>query len=46
LSQRYTRTAKNIYRYESDTGFSADIKFDDLGLVVAYPGGWERIAAL
>jgi hypothetical protein len=46
LSQRYTRTAKNIYRYESDTGFSADIQFDDLGLVVAYPGGWERIAAL
>jgi len=46
LSQRYTRTAKNIYRYESDTGFSADIQFDDLGLVVAYPGGWERVAAL
>src|SRR6202521_4184163 len=46
LSQRYTRTAENIYRYESDTGFSAEIKFDDLGLVVTYPGGWERIAAL
>jgi hypothetical protein len=46
LSQRYTRTAENIYRYESDTGFSAEIKFDDLGLVVTYPGGGERIAAL
>jgi len=46
LSQRYTRTAKNIYRYESDTGFSAEIVVDDLGLVTTYPGGWERIAAL
>ncbi len=46
LSQRYTRLAKNIYRYESDTGFSAEIVVDDLGLVSTYPGGWERIAAL
>jgi hypothetical protein len=46
LSQRYTRIGKNIYRYESDTGFSAEIVVDDLGLVTAYPGGWERIAAL
>jgi hypothetical protein len=40
-----TRTAENIYRYESDTGFSAEIMVDDLGLVTAYPRGWERIAA-
>ena len=46
LSQRYTRLAKSTYRYESDTGFSAEIAVDDLGLVTAYPGGWERIAAL
>jgi hypothetical protein len=46
LSQRYTRIAANIYRYESDTGFSAEIVVDDLGLVITYPGGWERIAAL
>jgi hypothetical protein len=45
LSQRYTRTAENIYRYESDTGFSAEIMVDDLGLVTLYPRGWERIAA-
>ena len=45
LSQRYTRLAKNTYRYESNTGFSAEIAVDDLGLVTAYPGGWERIAA-
>ena len=44
LSQRYTRLTKDIYRYESNTGFSAEITVDDLGLVVTYPGGWERIA--
>jgi hypothetical protein len=44
LHQRYTRLAKNTYRYESNTGFSAEIVVDDLGLVTAYPGGWERIA--
>ena len=44
LAQRYTRTAENIYRYEGDTGFSAEIRVDDLGLVTAYPRGWERIA--
>jgi hypothetical protein len=44
LSQRYTRVAKNTYRYESDTGFSAEIAVDDLGLVITYPGGWERLA--
>jgi uncharacterized protein len=46
LSQRYTRLGKDTYRYESNTGFSAEIVVDDLGLVTAYPGGWERIAAL
>ena len=46
LSQRYTRLAQNTYRYASNTGFSAEIVVDDLGLVSAYPGGWERIAAL
>jgi hypothetical protein len=40
------RIAKNIYRYESETEFSAEIVVDDLGLVMAYPGGWERIATL
>ena len=45
LAQRYTRTAENMYRYESDTRFSAEIMVDDLGLVTAYPRGWERIAS-
>lgn len=46
LSQRYTRLTQDTYRYESNTGFSADVMVDDLGLVTAYPGGWERIASL
>ena len=46
LSQRYTRLTKDTYRYESNTGFSAEIVVDDLGLVTTYPGGWERIAGL
>jgi hypothetical protein len=44
LPQRYTRITNNTYRYESSTGFSAEIMVDDLGLVTTYPGGWERIA--
>lgn len=46
LRQRYTRLTKNSYRYESDTGFTAEILVDDLGLVTSYPGGWERIGSL
>jgi uncharacterized protein len=46
LSQRYTRLSKDTYRYESNTGFSAVIVVDDLGLVTSYPGTWERIATL
>jgi uncharacterized protein len=44
LSQCYTRLGKYTYRYESNTGFSVEIVVDDLGLVTAYPGGWERIS--
>lgn len=45
LSQRYTRLSKSTYRYESNTGFSAEVVVDDLGLVSAYPAGWERIGS-
>jgi uncharacterized protein len=45
LSQRYTRRSKDTYMYESNTGFSAEIVIDDLGLVASYSGGWERIAS-
>lgn len=46
LPQRYTRLKTNVYRYESGTGFSAEIVVDDAGLVTSYPGGWERIGTL
>src|SRR5215470_9396232 len=34
LPQRYTRLTKDTYRYESNTGFSAKVAVDDLGLAV------------
>jgi hypothetical protein len=43
LSQRYTRLAERVYRYESDTGFTAELEVDDAGVVTTYPGGWERV---
>jgi len=46
LPQTYTRQTENSYRYESNTGFSAEIVVDDLGLVSEYPGGWQRIGSL
>lgn len=46
LPQPYTHFARNTYQYGSDTGFSAEIAADDLGLVITYPGGWERVAPL
>ncbi|PYX20414.1 MAG: hypothetical protein DMG82_22420 [Acidobacteria bacterium] len=46
LSQHYTRLGKDTYRYESNTGFSAEIVVDDLGLVTTYPGGWDRIGLM
>ena len=45
LRQRYTRLAFDSYRYESlESGFTADLTVDDQGLVVDYPGGWQRLA--
>lgn len=45
LPQRYVRLAERRYRYESAGGaFVAEIEVDDLGLVTAYEGGWQRIA--
>ena len=45
LRQRYTRLGENSYRYESGTGFSANILVDELGLAIDYAGGWKRLAA-
>ena len=46
LPQRYTRLDPQRYRYQSGTGFSAELLVDDLGLVTTYPDGWERAAGL
>lgn len=43
LLQRYTRLGNDRYRYESDTGFTAELIVDDAGLARDYPGGWQRI---
>jgi hypothetical protein len=41
--QRYTRLATDRYRYESlDSGFTAELDVDELGLVVRYEGLFER----
>jgi hypothetical protein len=45
LSQRYVRLDERRYRYESQGGsFVAELEVDDLGLVVHYEGGWQRVA--
>jgi hypothetical protein len=44
VAQRYTRVGDVAYRYENlPTGFQADIAVDSMGLVTAYPPGWERV---
>ena len=45
LWQRYTRLAEDRYRYESDGGYVTELLVDDLGLIVAYEGGWRRVSA-
>lgn len=44
LPQRYTRLTVDRYRYESGSGFSSEIVVDELGLVVDYQKGWQRLA--
>jgi hypothetical protein len=47
LPQRYTRLDTRRHRYESDEGrFVAELEVDDLGLVVHYDNGWERVASI
>jgi hypothetical protein len=44
LAQRYTRLAERRYRYESiESGFTADLEVDDLGIVLVYPGWCEVV---
>ena len=45
LPQRYTRLDEQIYRYESGSGrFVADLRVDQAGLVIDYPGTWHAAA--
>jgi uncharacterized protein len=46
LPQRYTRLDRDRVRYESlDSGFTAELTVDELGMVVRYPEWCERVAA-
>ena len=42
----YTQLDPQRYRYESASGFSADLLVDDLGLVTWYSSGWEQADTL
>jgi hypothetical protein len=43
LPQTYQRTAERAYRYTADAGaFVVDLEVDSAGLIVRYPGLWER----
>lgn len=47
LEQSYAHLEEGLYRYESWKGsdvFAAELKVDDLGLVVSYESGWKRVA--
>jgi hypothetical protein len=46
LKQKYSRLGQTRYRYESGTGFAAELEVDSHGLVVDYPGGWKREATI
>ena len=42
--QRYTRLALQRWRYEDESGFSAELDVDEHGLVLDYPGLFRRLA--
>jgi hypothetical protein len=41
LSQVYRRLDESHYRYESSTGFTADLEVNSVGFVTNYPGIWQ-----
>jgi uncharacterized protein len=41
LEQVYRRVATDRYRYESLTGFTAELTVDADGFAIDYPGGWR-----
>jgi hypothetical protein len=40
--QTYARLGENVYRF-TEGNFTADLEVDEHGLVVNYPGLWERV---
>ena len=44
LVQKYQRLEEHLFRYESASGFTADLKVNALGFVLDYPGGWKTEA--
>lgn len=46
LAQTYTRVSADSFRYQSATGFTAEITVDELGLVKTYAGAWVRLGQL
>lgn len=46
LHQRYTRIAHDLYSYENLlTGFQAQLKVDEFGLIIYYDDLWYRVSA-
>lgn len=45
LDQAYTRLSEDIYRYESSSGFTAELTVDDFGIVRRYGDFWSLIAS-
>jgi hypothetical protein len=41
LVQQYRRLGGHLFRYESASGFTAELKVNDLGFILDYPGGWK-----
>ena len=42
--QRYTNKGKGLYKYDNeDSGFTTELIVDEEGIVVDYPGIWQRI---
>lgn len=45
LTQRYTRLAADVYRYESlHSGFQATLRVDEQGIVQSYSGLWSILS--
>lgn len=45
LRQTYTRLSESVYRYESASGFAADLTVDNFGIVTEYGDLWSIVAS-